>query len=122
MINQSDEFFVEFHELFVSSLDVIDHVEVDVRIVNLFQTYKQPEQVTEHSTNSDTAKSVLKLGLVFEHVEVEVCDILDSLLIDLPILPDFKLVLFASFIHTVCSPIIGSNLIQQVAQIVTDVV
>ena len=122
MINQSDEFFVEFHELFVSSLDVIDHVEVDVRIVNLFQTYKQPEQVTEHSTNSDTAKSVLKLGLVFDHVEVEVCDILDSLLIDLPILPDFKLVLFAGFIHTVCSPIIGSNLIQQVAQIVTDVV
>ena len=45
-------FLVEFHEFFISASHVIGHVEVNVGVVDLFQTHKQPEQMAQKPPDS----------------------------------------------------------------------
>ena len=115
---------IKFHKFFKSASHVVSHVQVNVRVIDLFEANKKPEKMAQKSTYFHHSPPLLPgcLLVSFKHIKVNIGHFLDPIWTDFPIFSNLKFVLISNFINTVSSTIISRNLIQEVSNIIPNVI
>jgi hypothetical protein len=123
-VHSLSHLFIKFHKFFESTPHIVSHVQVNVRVVDLFEADKKPEKMAQKSTYFHHSPPLLPgcLLISFEHIKVNVGHFLDPIWADFPIFSNLKFVLVSNFINTIRSPVISRNLIQEVADIIPNVI